>query len=134
MIMPLIKLKSNPIMDMQNELMWLTRLQTVFGVLTMVLLMLTVKCNEKIFSFATAREKAGFVFMILMILVNFIGWALYYSGHQISWLIVITQFAAVPLYYMFYGVWKDNYLIVCSAAIFFMIHTINGSLNFIVKQ
>lgn len=133
MIMPLMKLQSNPIMNMKNEIAWLTVVQTAIGILTMVLLMLTVKGDELIFSLESTKEKTGFVLMILMILVNFIGWALYFSGYQISWLIVITQFAAVPLYYLFYGVWKNNWLMVCSASIFFIIHTINGILNFIVN-
>lgn len=133
MVMPLIKLQSNPIMDMHNEAAWITGLQTSVGILTMLMLMLTVKDDEYIFSLTATREKISFFFMTMMIVINFIGWGLYYLGHQISWLIVITQFATVPLYYMFYGLWKNNYLIVGSAAVFFVIHTINGSLNFIVN-
>ena len=45
MIMPLINLKSNPIMNMQNEIPWIEKTQGIFGVLTMILLMLIVKDN-----------------------------------------------------------------------------------------
>ena len=69
-----------------------------------------------------------------MILINFIGWAFYYTGHQYGWLIVISQFAVVPLYYLFFGLWKNNYPLVGSATIFFIIHTVNGYMNFIVKK
>lgn len=134
MIMPLIKPKSNPIMNMQNEIPWIEKTQGIFGVLSMILLMLIVKDNDKFFSLATCKEKAFFVITVLMILINFIGWAFYYLGFQYSWLIVISQFAVVPLYYLFFGLWKSNYLLVGTASIFFIIHTINGYLNFIIKR
>ena len=66
--------------------------------------------------------------------INFIGWTLYYTGHQISWVIVISQFAVVPLYYLCFGLWKQNYPLVLTAALFFAIHTINGYMNFIAKK
>jgi hypothetical protein len=68
-----------------------------------------------------------------MIAINFVGWAFYYAGHQYGWLIVLSQFAVVPLYYLFFGLWKSNYLLVGVAVPFFLIHTINGVLNFTVK-
>lgn len=64
------------------------------------------------------KEESLFL-MILMILINFIGWALYDMGHQYGWLIIISQFAVVPLYYLFFGLWKSNYLLVGTAIPFF---------------
>ena len=49
-------------------------------------------------------------------------------------LIVLSQFAVVPLYYLFFGLWKSNYLLVGVAVPFFLIHTINGVLNFTIKK
>lgn len=57
MIMPLIKLKSNPIMNMQNEIPWIEKTQGIFGVLSMILLILIVKDNDEFFSIATCKEK-----------------------------------------------------------------------------
>ena len=133
-IMPLIKPEPNPIMNMQNELKWLQTIQGVFGVLSMVLLMLIVRDDVGFFSLEKTRDKAFFILTLVMILVNFIGWAFYYSGHQYGWLIVISQFAVVPLYYLFFGMWKYNYPLVLTAALFFAIHTINGYMNFIAKK
>ncbi|MCM1046745.1 MAG: hypothetical protein NC417_14670 [Candidatus Gastranaerophilales bacterium] len=130
MIMPLIKMKSNPIMNMPNEIPWIEKTQGIFGMLSMILLMLIVKDNDKFFSIATYKEKAFFTITVLMILINFIGWTFYYLGFQYSWLIVISQFAVVPLYYLFFGLWKGNYLLVGTASVFFIIHTVNGCLNF----
>ena len=62
--------------------------------------------------------------------INFIGWTAYYSGYQYGWLIVISQFMAVPLYYLFYGVWKSNYPMAGTAALFLIFHTMNGYVNF----
>ena len=74
MIMPLIKMKSNPIMNMPNEILWIEKAQGIFGILSMILLMLIVKDNDKFFSIATYKEKAFFTITVLMILINFIGW------------------------------------------------------------
>ncbi len=61
----------------------------------------------------------------------FVGWTFYYLGYRYGWLIVISQFAVVPLYYLFFGLWKSNYLLV-GIALFFIIHTINGFMKFII--
>lgn len=134
MIMPIIKPASNPIMNMQNEILWIEKVQGIVGVLCMLLLMMIVRDDSKVFSLANRREKVFFTLTVLMILINFIGWTFYFLGYQYGWLIVISQFAAVPLYYLFFGLWKSNYLLAGTASLFFMIHTMNGYLNFLVKK
>ena len=119
MVMPLIKPISNPIMNMQNEIKWLEILQNVFGI---------------VFSISTTKEKIFFSLTIIMILINFVGWILYYAGYQKGWLIVFSQFAVIPLYYLFFGLWKSNYLLVGTASVFFVIHTINGYINFMINK
>ena len=121
-------------MNMQNEIKWIAIAQSIFGMLSMVLLMLLVRDDIPIFSISTAKERIFFTLTICMMLINFIGWAFYYTGHQYGWLIVISQFAVVPLYYLLFGLWKNNYPLVGSATIFFIIHTVNGYMNFIVKK
>lgn len=133
-IMPLVKPSSNPIMNMQNEIKWIETVQSVFGILSMILLMLLVRDDVKFFSIETTRERVFFTLTLVMILINFIGWTFYYAGHQWGWLIVISQFAVVPLYYLCFGLWKNNYPLVGTATLFFVIHTINGCMNFIVKK
>ena len=132
-IMPLIKPASNPIMNMQNEIQWVEKVQGIVGVLSMVLVMLIVRDDNRFFSIATTTEKVFLTITILMILINYVGWTFYYLGYQYGWLIVISQFAVIPLYYLFFGLWNSNYLLVGTAAVFFIIHTINGYLNFIKK-
>ena len=113
-VMPLIKPASNPIMNMSNEIKWIG--------------------DVKLIPKKTTKEKIFLFLMILMILINFIGWILYYMGYQYGWLIIITQFAVVPLYYLFLGLWQRNYLLAGTAVPFFLIHTINGIMNFAAKR
>ena len=133
-IMPLIKPEPNPIMNMQNKVKWVELVQGLFGVMSMLFLMLIVRDDVRVFSLDTSVEKVFFLLTILMIAINFAGWAFYYSGHQYGWLIIISQFAVVPLYYLFFGLWKSNYLLVGAATAFFLIHTLNGVLNFAVNK
>ena len=133
-IMPLIKPASNPIMNMQSEILWIENVQGVLGMLSILLLILIVRDDVKPFSVSTAKEKICFALTVFMILINFAGWIFYYLGYQYGWLIVISQFAAVPLYYLFFGLWKSNYLLAGTASLFFIIHTVNGYLNFIISK
>lgn len=131
-VMPLINPSSNPIMNMQNGIKGLEIAQGVFGVLAMILLMMIVRDDVKAFSIVALKEKLFFFLTAAMILINFTGWAFYYMGYQYGWLIVMTQFAVVPLYYLFYGLWKKNYLLALTAVPFFVIHTVNGYINFLM--
>ena len=133
-VMPLINPASNPIMNMQNEIRWIEPVQGLFGTLSMILLMLVVRDDVRLIPKETTKEKTFLFLMILMILINFIGWTLYYMGYRYGWLMIISQFAVVPLYYLFFGFWKSNYLLVGAAVPFFVIHTINGIMNFAVKR
>ena len=133
-VMPLIKPASNPIMNMSNEIKWIDTAQGLFGILSMIFLMLIVRDDVKLIPRETDKDKIVLFLTVLMILINFVGWTLYYMGHQFGWLIIISQFAVVPLYYLFFGLWKNNYLLVGAAVPFFVIHTINGIMNFAVKK
>ena len=53
--------------------------------------------------------------------------------HQAEDMLMDTG-AVVPLYYLCFGLWKQNYPLVLTAALFFAIHTINGYMNFIAKK
>ena len=133
-VMPLIKPDPNPIMNMLNEVKWVQTAQGISGMLSMVLLMLLVRDDVSVFPTETTRDKIFLILTLVMIIINFVGWAFYYTGHQYGWLIVISQFAAVPLYYLCFGLWRSNYPLAVAASIFFVIHTINGCINFLVKK
>ncbi|MBP5489960.1 MAG: hypothetical protein J6Y10_05110, partial [Lachnospiraceae bacterium] len=70
-VMPLIKPESNPIMNRSNEITWIGTVQGIFGVLSMILLMLIVRDDVKLIPKETTKEKIFLFLMILMILINF---------------------------------------------------------------
>ncbi len=56
-VMPLIKPASNPIMNMPNEIKWLETIQGLFGMLSMILLMLIVRDDVKLIPSETTKTK-----------------------------------------------------------------------------
>ena len=84
--MPLIKPASNPIMNMTNEIKWIETVQGIFGMLAMILLMLIVRDDVKLIPRETAKDKIFFSLAVLMIVINFLGWTMYYMGYQYGWL------------------------------------------------
>lgn len=72
-IMLFINPASNPIMNMQNKILWIEKLQGLLGILSMFLLMLIVRDDVKLFSISTIKEKIFFALTALMILINFAG-------------------------------------------------------------
>lgn len=56
-VMPLIKLASNPIMSMTSEIEWIETVQGLFGILSMVVLMLIVRDDIKPIPRETAKDK-----------------------------------------------------------------------------
>ncbi len=54
--MPLIKPTLNPIMNKQNEIPWIEKIQSIFGVLSMFLLILIVRDDSPLFSITTPKE------------------------------------------------------------------------------
>lgn len=132
LVMPFINLNNNPIMNMEKNYLLLEILQNVFGILSIILLIFVVKKDDKFFSIKAINEKVYFILTLSMIVINFIGWIFYYANFHNGLIIVISQFAAVPLYYLFIGLWRKNYLLVFSSFIFFIIHMINGCLNFLI--
>lgn len=131
-VMPMIKLTSNPIMNLPNELPWIERAQGISGTLTMLLLMLLVRDDARLFPLSAPSGRMFFALTALMLLLNYAGWTFYFLGLQFGRLIVVSQFAAVPLYYLFFGLWSRNYPLAVSAAAFFIVHTANGCLNFLI--
>ena len=81
-VMPFIKPEPNPIMSMTSEIKWIETVQGIFGLLSMILLMLIVRDDVKLIPIETTKDKTFLFLTILMILIKFIGWTLYYKGHQ----------------------------------------------------
>lgn len=129
MIMPLFNLASNPIMNMPTNSVVLDVSEKIFGVLCIVFMILIVNKESSLFSVKTKSEKVFFSTSIITIILNFIGWILYFCGLQGVAIMIVFLFALPPLYYLFIGLWRKNYFLVASSSIFFVIHLTNALIN-----
>lgn len=129
MVMPLIPLKANPIMEMPINSVFLDICEKIFGVLCIVLMVLVVHKDNKLFSITSKSEKAFFLIALVIIVFNFIGWILYFCELQSVAIMIIFIFALPPLYYLFIGLWRKNYFLVTVSCLFFIVHLSNAFVN-----
>ena len=125
MVMPLFKLKTNPIMNMTETSPCLDILEKLLGSLCIALMVFIVNKDTSFFEIGTGIQKIAFISMIMVLLLNFIGWGLYFKGYQS---IVIMMFFIVflpPLYYILIGVWRQNWILVYTGIVFLFVHTIH---------
>lgn len=128
-IMPLIPLTANPVMDMPTNSVFLDIIEKICGVLCIALMILIVHKDNKLFSIHSKSEKAFFFTATGIIVLNFIGWILYFCGLQSVAVIICFIFALPPLYYLFIGLWRKNYFLLTISGLFFVIHLSNAFVN-----
>ncbi len=122
MIMPLLKLKSNPIMNMQESSVILNTCEKVLGSLCIAFMMFIV-CDEKtIFSINGTWELRFFCIAIVVLLLNFFGWFRYFTGHQSIFVMMFFIVMMPPLFYVFIGLWRSNILLTITGCIFLGVH------------
>ena len=129
MIMPLIPLETNPIMEMPANSLFLDICEKIFGVLCVAVMVLIVNKDIKIFSVKTKNEIAFFSVAVGVIVLNFLGWILYFCGLQSVAIMIVFIFVLPPLYYLFIGLWRKNYFLVVVGGIFLIIHLSNAFVN-----
>lgn len=129
MVMPLLHLETNPIMNMPTNSLFLDVCEKSLGVLCVVLMIFVVNEDNKLFSVNSKFEIAYFSVAVGIIVFNFIGWALYFCGLQSVAIMIVFLFALPPLYYLFIGLWRKNYFLVISSALFFFVHLVNAFVN-----
>ena len=118
MIMPLFKLKTNPIMNMTEISPYLDILEKVLGSLCIALMVFIVNKNTSFFVFVSGIQKIAFISM-------FIGWGLYFKGYQSIGIMMFFIVFLPPLYYIFIGVWRQNWILVYTGIAFLFVHTIH---------
>lgn len=129
MVMPLIPIETNPVMEMPANLLFLDICEKIFGVLCVVVMVLIVNKDNKIFSVKTKNEIAFFSVAVGVIVLNFIGWILYFCGLQSVAVMIVFIFVLPPLYYLFIGLWRKNYFLVAVSGMFLIIHLSNAFVN-----
>lgn len=124
-VMPLIPLQSNPLMEMQDKSILLNTAEKVLGISCIIVMLFLVRGDAKWFSLSTPKETAFFSMAMMAIIGYYIGWAFYFTGHQSLFLILCTLVAMPPIYYTFIGLWRGNYVLAVTGALFLAVHLSN---------
>ena len=122
MLMPRFHLNSNPIMNMTETSAVLNVFEKIFGSLCIALMIFVIHKDAVLFSVSVGREKLYFTLAAVILLANFIGWLLYFTGHQSIFVMMLFLVAMPPLYYVAIGFWRQNTPLTVIGALFFIIH------------
>lgn len=124
-VMPFFKLDSNPVMNMRESCMALEICEKVAGSLCIALMIFVVRKDMPFFGEGSGICKGAFYIALLVLLLNFIGWGLYFSGRQSKLIILLFIVIMPPLYYSFIGLWRQNGLLFILGLIFEAVHFIH---------
>lgn len=133
MVMPLFKLQTNPIMNMAESSQFLEVLEKVFGSLCIAFMLFIVNKNSNVF-LPAGKEKIFFALAVVVLLLNFIGWGIYFGGQQSVFVMMFFIVAMPPLFYFFIGLWRKNILLTVMAVPFLIIHFIHVFGNLKLKN
>ena len=122
MLMPLFHLETNPIMNMTETSAILDVCEKILGSLCIALMVFIVHKDATLFSITDAREKLFFTLAMVILLTNFFGWGLYFTGHQSIFVMMFFIVAMPPLYYVAIGLWRQNMPLVVTGAVFLAVH------------
>ena len=122
MIMPLLMLQSNPIMNMQESSAVLDMLEKILGSLCIAFMIFIVCGEKKLFSVGSTWETLFFSIAMGVLLLNFFGWVLYFTGHQSILVMMLFIVAMPPLFYVFIGLWRSNTLLTVTGCVFLVVH------------
>lgn len=125
MVMPLFKLQTNPIMNMTESSRILDMFEKILGSLCIAFMIFIVNKNSNLFLPAEDREKIFFMLSVTVLLLNFIGWGIYFSGRQSVFVMMFFIVLMPPLYYFFIGLWRENILLTVTAIPFLIVHFIH---------
>lgn len=125
MVMPLFKLQTNPIMNMTESSRILDMFEKILGSLCIAFMIFIVNKNSNLFLPADGKEKIFFALSVTVLLLNFIGWGIYFSGRQSVFVMMFFIVLMPPLYYFFVGLWRKNILLTVTAVSFLIIHFIH---------
>lgn len=122
MMMPLLKLKTNPIMKMQESSVLLNTCEKILGSFCIALMIFVVCDEKKFFSISNTKELVFFSIAVGVLLLNFFGWFLYFTGHQSIFIMMFFIVLLPPLYYVFIGLWRNNIILTVTGCIFLVVH------------
>ncbi len=129
MLMPLIKPDPNPIMNLPEHFKPLAAAEGVLGSLCIALMLLVVRNGSSTFAVGQGAQRVFFFLACGVLVLNFIGWGIYFSGTRTAAVMLVFIVAMPPLYYLFIGLWRRNYPLAAVAAVFLCVHIAHVSLN-----
>ena len=129
MLMPLFHLGTNPIMNMTETSAALDACEKILGSLCIALMVFVVHKDATLFSTALGREKLFFALSTVILLANYFGWALYFTGHQSVFVMLLFIVALPPSYYVTIGLWRQNTPLTVAGVVFLVVHFVHVSGN-----
>ena len=122
MLMPLFRMETNPIMNMLETSTALDICEKFLGSLCIALMVFVIHKNASAFSVENGREKLFFALAAVILLANFFGWMLYFTGHQSAFVMMLFIATMPPLYYVAVGLWRQNTPLAVTGAAFLAVH------------
>lgn len=124
-VMPMIHLKTNPLMEMQDKSIILNTVEKILGVSCIVVMLFLVRGDVKWFSLSNRKEIIFFNVAMTAIAGYFIGWVFYFNEYQSLPLILCSLVALPPIYYACIGLWRRNYVLAVLGGLFLAAHLSN---------
>lgn len=125
LVMPFFRLETNPIMTMPESSLLLERLEKLLGSLCIALMLFVVHKDAAFFSLKPGRETLFFGLAAAVLLLNFFGWGLYFTGCQSLFVMMAFLVAMPPLFYVFIGLWRSNIPLTVCGCVFLAVHFVH---------
>ena len=122
MVMPWLKLKTNPIMNMAESSIFLNACEKILGISCIFMMMFLVNKDVGMLDIGGAGSRVGFIIAIFALSLNYFGWLLYFNGHQSIVIMMVFLVALPPLYYACIGLWRRNWLLSITGIAFLIVH------------
>ncbi|MCM1382390.1 MAG: hypothetical protein NC085_06430 [Muribaculaceae bacterium] len=113
--------ESSPVLDIFEK---------ILGTLCIAFMLFIVNENSNLFLPAEGKERIFFILAAIALLLNFIGWGIYFCGRQSVFVMMFFIVLMPPLYYFFIGLWRKNILLTVTAVPFLIIHFVHVLGNF----
>ena len=96
--------------------------EKILGSLCIALMVFIVHKDATLFSITNAREKLFFTLAMVILLTNFFGWGLYFTGHYSILVMMFFFLSLTHLFYIAVGLWRQNIPLVVTGAVFLAVH------------
>ena len=125
MVMPIFHLETNPIMNMAESSAALDVCEKILGSLCIALMIFVVHKDAVLFSISEGRERLFFALAVVILITNFLGWGLYFMGHQSVFVMMFFIVLMPPLYYAAIGLWRKNVPLAVTGVVFLAVHFVH---------